>query len=157
MTSAAFTRELLSQQTAEAVLVLLDLTHASLGAPIRITSDAVETVRGGQTYLPYAFDVVLPSEASGGAGRPQLVIDNVDRLIISAMRQIPPGDPVTVSAVVVLGSSPDTTERGPYVFALRRVTYNAFRITGELSYDDRLEDGYPAGLYTPSTFPGIFS
>jgi hypothetical protein len=46
------TRELAEQDCATAWLVLLEITHAELPTPLRLTSDGVAAISNGATYEP---------------------------------------------------------------------------------------------------------
>jgi len=152
--SAAARNAIFASQTAEAFLVLLTLDHPTWGAPVRVTSDAVDTASRGYTYKPFPFLVSLPEERDDALARVRLTIDNVDRSIIAALR--PLTSPPTVTLEVVLASSPDTLEAGPFDFTLRNVEYDALTITGDLMFEDVLNEPFPAGSFTPASYPGLF-
>ena len=60
--SSAAQAAVFAAQTGEAFLVLLELNHADLATPIRVTSDAVATVSNGDTYTPFPFFISLPGK-----------------------------------------------------------------------------------------------
>lgn len=144
-----------AQETGEAFLVLLTLSHPDLAQPIRVTSDGKDTPSRGSTYLQYPFEVTLPDEGDEAPPSVSLRIDNVDRQIVAAVRGIT-GDAITVRLEVVLASTPDVVEAGPYDFALREVSYDAQTIEGTLHYEDIIAEPYPGDSFTPSRFPGQF-
>ena len=57
---------------------------------------------------------------------------------------------------MVKSSTPDTVEAVWYDFEMRNVTYNALEIEGTLTYENFLQEPYPAHHFTPSQFPEIF-
>ncbi|MFH1158065.1 MAG: DUF1833 family protein, partial [Pseudomonadota bacterium] len=79
---------LYAAETGEAFLILLTLNHASLSAPIRVTSDGVETTSRGNVFAAFPFELVLPDDQDNVSPRARLVIDNIDRQIVQAVRTI---------------------------------------------------------------------
>ena len=153
--SSAAQAAVFAAQTGEAFLVLLELDHADLATPIRVTSDAVATVSNGDTYTPFPFFISLPGERDDQLSGTQLTIDAVDRSVIIALRSISSAPTVTMQ--IVLASSPDTIEAGPFVYTLKAATYNASTVEGELAFEDILNEGFPGASFVPTTQPGLFT
>jgi len=141
-------------ETGEAFLVLLTLNHADLGAPIRVTSDAVTTVSRGNSFVAFPFDLVLPDDQDGRSPHAKLVIDNVDRQIVQAVRNA--SSAPTVLIEIIRAASPDTVEAQFVDFRLRNVSYDAQRVEGILTIEDFTAEPFPAATFSPSLFPGIF-
>ncbi len=141
-------------ETGEAFLILLTFTHASLEEPIRVSSDTVNTLSRGDTYAAYPFDLTLPDDGEGRSPRARLVIDNVDRQIMMTVRSLATAPVLKIE--IVRASDPDTVEAVFHDFTLRDVTYDSKSIEGELSIEDFTAEPYPAGMFTPSLFPGLF-
>ena len=99
--------------------------------------------------------MTLPDDDDEKPPTVTLSITAVDRQVVSAVRGID-GD-MTVTIEVVLASSPDTVEAGPFDFTLRGVTYDAMTIQGTLAYEDVLNEPFPGDSFTPSRFPGVFA
>jgi hypothetical protein len=57
---------------------------------------------------------------------------------------------------VVLASSPDTVEAGPFTMTLVAAEYDALVVTGELAFEDVLNEPFPGHGYIPSEYPGLF-
>lgn len=147
-------RALFAQETEEAFIVLLTIDHANLLTPQRFAHNTVDFISRGETYLAYPFEIDLPGQDPERPPRVTLRIDNVSREIVLTLRQIQSAPTVTME--VVMASTPDNVEAGPYEFTLRSVDGDAFLIEGELSFEDILNDAYPAGDFTPATHPGLF-
>lgn len=152
--SSAAQAAIVASETGEAFLVLLTLSHAQLAAPIRVTTDAVATVSGGETFNPFPFTVQLPSERGDQLAGATLVIDNIDRSVVTAMRSI--GSAPTVEVKVVLASDPDTVEAGPFTYTLKNAKYDALTVEGDLAFEDILNEAFPGGSFVPFTHPGLF-
>lgn len=154
LSSATFGK-LVAQETGEAGIVLLTLSHPSLSPPLRVTSDAVATVSRGHTYIPYPFELTPPRQGGDEPEQATLTIDNVDRQIALAVRSIV-GDPIQVRAELVLAGSPDSVEVTWFDLPLLEVRINALTVSGRLGDDDPAREPFPAGRMTPATVPGIF-
>lgn len=152
--SSAAQAAIFAAQTGQAFLILLTLSHDELAAPIRVTSDAVATVSGGETYNPFPFAIALPQERDDQLASTRLVIDNVDRSIVIALRSITSAPEVEMK--VVLASSPDTIEAGPFTWTLKGAKYDALTVEGELAFEDILNEAFPGGSFVPQTHPGLF-
>lgn len=153
-----------AQETDEVVVVLLELTHSTLSTPIRVSSDNAELLTSAQVYgttsnsveyVFFPFRFIMPDENEDSPPRASLVIDNIDRSIVQAVRNAT-GDPINVSVKVVLASDPDTLIVGEIVFALKNVHYDATSVSGDLSFAPVLDEPYPEGMFGPSDFPGLF-
>ena len=153
--SLAARRALYASQTSEVLLVLLELSHPQMAAPIRVTSDGVDTVVAGVTYQHFPFRVTWPDDTDDTPPRAELSIDAVDRSIIQNVRQLS-GSPIQVSMRVVLASNPEVVEAGPCVFDLRDVEYTAFEVSGKLEYADVANEDFPLPKFDPSETPGLF-
>ena len=116
----------------------------------------MQTISGGNTYLPFPFRITLPDESDEAPPRVTLSIDNIDRQIVEAVRSVD-GDPISVSMSVVMASTPNTVEAGPINLSLRSVTYDAMVVEGQLQHEDILLDAFPGDDFTPANFPGLFA
>lgn len=144
-----------AQQTGEVFVLLLELEHPQFSEIVRVSSDNLPTISGGYTFSPFPFEITLPDESEEAPPRVTLKIDNVDRRITQEIRRVY-GDPVTVRLRVVLASSPDTIEAGPFEFSLREIEYDSRSISGVLMFEDLLNESFPADSFTPARFPGLF-
>ena len=152
--SSAARAALYAEQTDEAFLVLLTLEHASMDEPIRVSSDAVATVSRGDSFVAYPFDLQLPDDADGRPPRARLTIDNVDRTIVLALRQL--DSPPRLTIEIVRAADPDTVEASFAELQLLNVSYDAQTVTGELGIEDISAEPYPAHDFVPSLAPGLF-
>jgi len=152
--SSTFKSAVFGQQTDEAFILLIEIDHADLSEPIRVSSDGVDTVSNGNTFVAYPFEISLPSNPETGVSQARLTIDNVSQTIITSIRNI--SDPPTATLQIVLASDPDTVEVEFSGFELRNVQYDVFTITGDLSIESFMSEPYPGGSFLPSTFPGLF-
>ena len=144
-----------AQQTGEVFAVLLDIGEGQLGATIRITNAGADLVSGGNTYFWCPFEFILPDD-DDAVRTARVRVDNVDRQILAAIRSYAGGDAkLKISARVVLASSPNTVESGPYDFVAGVFNYDASTIEAQLELQDILNQRFPAYSMTPGLFPGV--
>lgn len=145
-------------ETAEAVLVRISIHHPLIvGGPLRLVSNLENLVANGNTYTAFPFQITLPDDDEAGAvPRLKLVIDNVDRQIVTTIRQLPPSPPPTVDLDICLASQPDVAEVTYTGLALRTVPYDVYTVEGDLVLDEDDREPYPQYAMTPALFPGLF-
>ena len=147
--SAAFASE-----TGEVFIALITIAHPNLTQPIRVSSDGVNTVSRGNTFLAFPFEYTPPTLAPNARPKAQLRIDNVEQQIMIEVRSIDSAP--TVLFEVVLASSHDTVEVSFPDFELRKVEWDALVVDGELTFESYLDEPFPAVVFSPATFPGLF-
>ena len=152
---SSLTRQALyAAETGEAFLILLTLGHASLTQPIRVTSDAVTTASRGNDFAPFPFDLLLPDDQDNRSPRARLVIDNVDRQIVEAVRSLSSAPAVLIE--IIRAAAPDTVEAQFVDFKLTNVAYDAQRVEGFLTIEDFTAEPFPAATFSPGAFPALF-
>jgi hypothetical protein len=152
--SATAKKAVFDQQTEEVFLILLEIDHDNLATPLRVVNNYENITSNGDLYYGFPFSVSLPSEMEDELPAVKLTIDNVDRQIVEAVRSIT--SPATVSLSLILASSPNNIERGPYVLKMRNVQYDAMSVSADLMVDDIYNEPYPGITYSPTNFPGLF-
>ena len=147
-------RAMFAQQTGEVFLVCLTITHPSITTQ-RLVNNTQPVVRSAGAYQPYPMQLSLPAQLDDQLPTVDIVVDNVDREVLQQIREVSGVPKVTME--VILASSPDTVEAGPFDFSLKQASYDVLAITGTLGYeDDILNQRVPAMSYTPSNSPGLF-
>lgn len=143
-----------AQETGEVFLLLLTISHASLATPIRVVNNTQNITSNGNLYTAFPFTIVLPDDTEEQPPRMRLVIDNVDRQIVQAVRNMTSKPTITLD--VVLASQPDTLEASFPGFSLRRTNYDALTVEGDLNLEDVVLEPFPALSFTPQLAPGLF-
>ena len=154
--SSAALQALYSQETGTAFLILLTISHPTLAAPLFFTSDGVQTVSRGNAYLPFPFQLTIPDDQDQQLPQAQITIDNVDRSIVTAIRNMGTV-PASILIEIVTSSTPDSVEFASGALTLRDVNYDAMTVTGTLSFEAILAEPFPGDLVTPATIPGVFA
>ena len=151
---------LFNQETAESFVPLVLLNHPNMTEPFRVAGSRTDVITNdvlgfNQTYYAYPFSIQLPDEKEDRPPEVSIIIDNIDKRLVDFLRTPTQGSP-TVTLTVVLESSPTTIEAGPFEFTLRSVGWDRLTIRGVLSYEQILDEPYPAGTFNPAEFPGLF-
>lgn len=150
--SASLREALLAERTGEALLMLMIVEHEDWEEPIRLTTDRVATVSGGETFLPNGFDVTLPIDGDG-VPRVQIVIDAVDRSVSLPLQQLLTTPTVTVQ--LVRASNTNYVElEWPELEVLSQAD-TITKIALEVGVDDLLQEGFPIQKFNRALFPGV--
>ena len=162
--SPRFLNAMNQQETDDVIICLLTVTHPVLTAPIYLSSDPTTrisdvpliyaTISRGNEYLFLPFEFTLPDDKSDSPPRVVLTIDNTDRTLVSLLRSI--STPADIKVEIVLGSSLDYVEMALPALQLGKVTIGETQISAELIADALINEPFPAGQFTPGSFPGLF-
>ena len=153
--SATLEAALYQQETNEIFHTLLEIAHAGMSETLRYVDNTADVTSNGDVYTAFPFVIYSPpADTDDYLPSVRLTIDNIDRVIIAELRSIDSAPTVDVS--IVLASDPDTIECGPLQFTLKSISYDAQTITAELSYENILNEPFPAGTFTPTDFAGLF-
>lgn len=153
--SPAALQGMLAQEAAEVFVPCLKIEHTDLPAPLQLAYNNEPLTRSTGEYKPYDFRINLPRQSDEETPSLQVQVDNTDLEVNDAIRQLT-GQP-TVTFDVVLASSPDTVEAGPFVMNLQEATANAQTITGTLGYEmDIFSQTVPGQQFLPTNSPGLF-
>ncbi|KKK88166.1 hypothetical protein LCGC14_2745900 [marine sediment metagenome] len=152
--TSAMLQEMFAQQTDQVFILLVTIDHDDLSQPIRICSDSQNIDSNGDTYVALPFQFGLPDESDSGSTRARLKIDNVDRSIVAAVRQLQT-TPI-VQMQIIRADAPDVVEVDFPQLRFSSIGYSALIVEGELSVEDFMQEPYPTPAFVPSLFPGLF-
>lgn len=105
-------------------------------------------------YLFLPFEFTLPDDKSDSPPRVQLTMDNTERSLVALLRSI--STPASIKLEIVLGSTPGAVEMELPAMQLANVIIGEEQVTADLVADALINEPYPAGQFTPGTFPGLF-
>lgn len=124
---------------------------------IRLCSDYSPVVSRGNTYTPYPhMDVGFPEDASDRPPRQSILLEDVGREVIAALRLLDPGSPPTITIELVLADALDTVQDS-WTAELRDAQYDLTSIDGEIRTDEIIGVGAPLMTRTPSSHPALFA
>jgi len=143
-----------TQHTDETFLLLATFTHVPTNETYYAALNTQNVVSNGNVFVATWFDVQLPEISNRSPQGCQVTIDNVDLRLIGMLRSIT--QPLQVILQIVLASQPDTIEMEFSDLVLREAQWNESKITGRLVSEDPLNQAFPAHMYEPRTFQGLF-
>lgn len=135
-------------------LDLMTITHPTLGTPIRLVNNTKDIVSRGNTFTRSAFNFTPPAQVEDGEPTASIEIENVSRIIEEVLAGLT-SEP-TFTGEVVLASSPDTVQLGPFVLPLSsaELTQNSIRLTLGFA-NPLLMRVFPNVRYNSGDFPGL--
>lgn len=154
MLSPAASRAILSQSTDEVFLACLSISHPAIDT-IRIVNNTETVMRLAGEFTPYPFQATIPSDNEDAPSPITITIDGVDREVARLIRNLE-GIPKAVLEVV-LASSPDVVELGPFDFDIIDSDIDVLTVQLTAGYvEDLMNQGVPAQTYTPSNSKGLW-
>lgn len=142
-----------AQHGSEVWLELLTLMHPGM-TTVRVVNNTESIASRGEVFQGFPFQVKLPQDAADRMSTATLTISNVDRSLIDEIRSLT-GNP-KVKFEVISATRPDDVEFGPLEFELAVAAWDAHTITGTLTYEPVTQQPFPAGVFDPQRFPGLF-
>lgn len=164
--SLNFRQSAFAQETGAFPICLLTLSHPSLDAPIRISTDptvrlevsvldvAYGTVIQNTEYIYLPMTLKLPDDTDDGAGEMTIELDNIHRAYTSAIRSI--HDPIECHVEIVMSNDLNTVEAQWPAFLLTNVRYDAHVISATLKQETLEGEPFPALTFSPAYFRGMF-
>lgn len=158
-------RELQKQETPEALLVFLTISHPTLEQSIRVVSDPDNFVYGGETFVGFLFDIEILSDRD----RPpqgRLIVQNVDRRMSQAIRNLT--GPLRLKIEIIPMSEFDLTVNPRTELSTANVAYtadklyiidiemDALQISGRLVSWDYTQEMWPGVRASQNRAPGLF-
>ena len=153
--SATGEASVLANETTEEWILLLTVNHASFSGPQRFARRRTSIVSNSNTYNAAFFDLSFPDQTPNQLPRWQVTIDVVDQAVLAELRSVSTAPDIQID--VIRAAAPDTIEMTTGTdYKLRSLAYTGTTVTGEISMEDLLSEGFPGGRILPSNFPGGF-
>ena len=138
--------------TNEAIFVLL--TFITPSETIRVVNNNEDVISRGDTFIAYPFTIVLDTDDGESQPEISLTIDNVDLMLMTAIRGIL--EPPRIKLELVLSSTPDIVEKTIDYLHLDSVQYDALTIQARMRPINILQRKFPVDHYTASRFMDLF-
>ncbi len=139
----------------EEPVYLLEITHAQLAQPIRVVNDNQDLVSNGNNFIACAFRIRFPEDLAGVMPRVPWSIDNVGRELTQWLEASDGGRGAQVRIMQVMRDTPNVIEQ-EYTMTLINAHQGMLEVSGNLGYENVLDQPALAATYTPETCPGIF-
>jgi hypothetical protein len=155
--SAAATLDVNSDSLQEVWVFLIEITHPELDPPIRLVGNTETIISNEETYLPVGLSIPIPDELPDELSTKTVVVSDIDLSIIAALRQIPvERERPQLSLRVVLASSPDVIEGGPFNLEIQKHKRDSNTITLTVSTENIVRREFPGKDILPNAFPNLF-
>jgi len=153
--SANFKSTLAEVNAPEAPLILLEIDHEALSAPIYVVNDTDEVVSNGNTYIAFPFRCVLPDDFESQIPKARLAIVNVGRELMYWIETTSGGQGSTCTFKQILRSNPNLVE-WEITMNLYNVSVTMQEITAELGFENLFSKPAISRQYRPDTASGLF-
>lgn len=140
---------------AEIPLLLLEIDHSGLSVPVRVVNDTQDLVSNGNAFTAMGFRYVLPDDLEQGNVKARIAVDNVGRDLVQWLEESYGGAGATVRMMQVLRSDPDTIE-WEVTMDLTNVNQNVVEVSGELGFNNLLDQPAVLTTYRPDVAPGLY-
>jgi len=147
--------DVLASSSNSAWFFLLTITTTNPSdVPIRLVNNNEPVRSNGLEYLPYPFALTLPLDTGDQIPQITLTIDNVDQMLVNAIRELEIAP--TIRVQLVTSAFPDIVEKDLDFLKLRNVTYDAMSITGTLEVASVWARKFPSERVDPVHYPALF-
>ncbi len=153
-----------AEQTDAVAVVLAKITHPNLVAPVYLSSDPTQrlltdplvygTISNGIQYLFVLMTAIIPDEHREGPPKTQLVLENVESDMAKVIRSFTSYASVDLS--VVMASNPNFVERSFTNMQIVKASYDADRVTLDISREPFTQEPWPSARMTRARFPGLW-
>ena len=159
-------KSMFAEESSDYPILLLTISGGGLSANINISSDPTGrlletaadifygTTSNGVDYYFLPFQLKLPDESDESSQEMSIVIDNVSRELVPAIRSA--DSSLMVSVAIVMSCSVNVVEATFPDFIITSIDYDEMTITGNMTLDLFDREPFPAGSFTPSAFYGLF-
>lgn len=139
----------------QGAVILLEICHPMLEAPVRIIGDTQDLVSNGNTYTACAFQLTLPDDVDQRYPRAQLSIDNIGEELTQWLEASGGGDGATCRIMQVLREDPNHLE-ADITLDMTSLHLDHLVVTADLGFEDVLDLPAVAVAYRPEITPELF-
>ncbi len=155
--SLAFIAAVNAQETSEAFMVLVTIREGGLAAPVYLNTSGANVVSRGNTFLACPLQATLAEDSDERPPQAKLVMDNIDRMLVAAVRAAGAAGLVpVVDLELVKASDPDLVEASFTDFEMRDISYDALTIEATLTLESLFQEPACGYSFSPSYFSGLF-
>jgi|SRR5262245_17190406 len=148
-------REIALRESGEAYLLMATITHPEIpDGVLRVVNNTEPIVSRGETFEARGFLWALPEDADDAGGEIDFGWDNIDQATTDWLRSIT--TPPDIVIEVIGASDPDVVELAVGDLQLRGASIDASRVMGKLMHEDVMNYRYPADIYSPEEWPGLY-
>lgn len=153
--STAYKSTLAEVSAEETPLILLEITHPSLGTIVRICNDTIDVTSNGNLYIAMPFRCTLPDDFENRIPKASLSIDNVSKDLMQWIESSNGAKNAQVRFIQIMRSRPNTIE-WEITLTMFNVKATVQEITGELGFQNLFSKPAISIQYRPENSPGVF-
>ena len=163
--SAYYIRELLKQQSPEAWLFFLKITHPNMNEPICVVTDAADYEYNGDTYLGFEFEIAVLNDTARGP-ETRIRVQNVDQRIGNTIRRLIGSPRMSIQLIAASDFDQTVSPRIPITvpeplwearnLRLVNVKGDAMELEGRIIYKDYSQEPWPSFRATQGICPGAW-
>lgn len=153
--SSEYKSTLAAVSAPESPLMLLQIDHVDLVAPIRVVSDTQNIVSNGNTFIAYPFKFILPSDYENQLPKAKIEISNVGRDLMEWIETSAGAAGTTIRFMQIMRSRPNQIE-WEITMSLYNVQVTPTAISGELGFENLFNKPAISIQYRPFTAAAIF-
>lgn len=146
-------QEVRQRTSADVILLLLTITHASLEAPVRIVRNDEDIRSNQETFYAFPFDFLFEARGEDQSQQAAIDIPFFSAQLLALMRASKVSPQITLE--IALASDPNDIEQSFEDLTLDGVEYDATRISGIIARPQLMTRVAPYLGFTLSNFPGI--
>ena len=139
----------------EQPIILLEITNVLITGTIRLARSSRDIHSNGNDYVACWFECAIPDDQAEQLPRARLEVDNVGRSLTRWLEQLQGAPKTKVRFILIQESNPDFVE-WDIQMDLVNLTVNRSKITGNLGFNDTLNERCVNILYRPYNAPGLF-
>ena len=164
MPTISFRSAAYSEHLSDTPAVLVKITHPSLTSPVYLSSDASQristdplvygTISNGFTYLFVLMSVNIPDDSRDTPPRTQLVLENVEADIVAVVRSM--NSLAAVELSLIMAARPNVIEAHYSGLNIVKATYDAEKVTLDISREPFTHEPWPSDRMSRSRFPALW-
>lgn len=139
----------------ETPLILIEINHPQLTAPIRVVNDTSDVTSNDNLYIAYPFNCVLPDDYENQLPKARIVIDNVGRELMYWIDTTGGGEGSTCTFKQIMRSNPNLIE-WQVTMSLFNVQVTMQTVSAELGFENLFAKPAIMRRYDPKHAPGLF-
>lgn len=153
--TSQFKSTLAEVSASEAPLILIEINHQDLYAPVRVVNDTNDVTCNGNLYIAYPFTCKLPDDYENQLPKASIVIDNVGRELMYWIDTTGGGKDSTCTFRQILRSNPNVIE-WEVTMSLFNIQVTMETVSAELGFENLFNKPAILRRYRPETTPGLF-
>lgn len=153
--SSEFKSTLAEVSAPEAPLILLEITHPSLGTTVRICNDVVDVTSNSNLYIAMPFRCTLPDDFENRIPKATISIDNVSKDLMQWIESSNGAKNAQVRFIQIMRSRPNLIE-WEITLTMFNVLVTQKDISAELGFQNLFSKPAINMQYRPENSPGVF-